>query len=330
MENRTAFAMMFLGAVIAASAQSPDLLSWIATISSADQAAQEGRYLDAERTLRSALEQARRLEPDLAPAATTYNNLASLYRDRRMCDEAVWAYQRSLHLWEKLGPPRDRYFLATANNLVGLYVECRNLDQAERHQRILVAPRINSVSRADPEYARALSNLGCIEFLKHHYSKARAIYQQALVITEQTSSIPSFDLAGALNNLALALVRTGESSQAIEYNGRALAVFESVGAPLHPMLVTLLMNGAHMNCMAHRCGEAEVLIQRALALSQRISGEDDPMTASVVKEYSVLLKCCNRKQEAIAMDRRAREIKARLLSPSSRQTIDIREMSGIK
>jgi tetratricopeptide (TPR) repeat protein len=263
MNNRVAPIAIFVSAAaMAVSAQSPGFLSWRTTVSSADQLSRAGRFLDAERTLQSALEQARQLEPDLAPEATTYSNLGSLYRDRRLCDEAARAYQRSLHLWEKIGPSGAKYFLSTANNLVGLYLECGNLGQAERHQRMLVEPRLMPLSRVDPEFARNLTNLGCIELLKGRNFEARDFYQQALMVTEQISSKPSADLAGALNNFALVLMRTGRADQAIEYNRRAVAVLDSIGAPIHPMLVSVLANGAHMNCMLHRCSEAEPLIQR--------------------------------------------------------------------
>ena len=132
-------------------------------VSSADQLMREGHFRDAEENLRSALEEARRLSPAPEPEATVYNNLGTLYWRLRMYDESAAAYQRSLHLWEKTGPSGERHFLHTANNLIGLYVECGNVKQAEYHKRTLVAPRITALHSKGPEFAKVLTNLGSLE-----------------------------------------------------------------------------------------------------------------------------------------------------------------------
>jgi tetratricopeptide (TPR) repeat protein len=298
-------------------------------MSTADRFDREGRFPDAERSLQSALEQARRLEPDLAPAALTYESLGSLYRDMRQCGESAAAYQRSLHLWEKVGPPGDRRFLQTANNLVSLYLECGNLEQAERHQRALVEPRARMLSREDPMYANVLDIRGSIQLAKHHNSEASALYQEALLLREHAASKSLPEMAGLLNNLAVSRARCGNAGQAIEYNRRALGLLESAGEPFFPMLVTLT-NGAHLLRVSRRYTEAEPLIQRALALARSAYGEDSPTTAAVLLEYSAVLKGGKRKLEAAAMDRRAHQIQINSFRAGTRQTVDIRELSKLK
>ena len=324
---RIASSVILLG-TMSISAQIPDEAAWHSWILTADQSMRTGDFRAAERSLKAALEEARRLEPNLAPAATTYNNFGTLYQDMRMCNESASAYQRSLHLWEMAGPSSDPYFLRTASNLVGMYLECGNLEQAERHQRALVDPRFKELNRGDPEYAKVLTNLGSIQLLKHHYSEARALYEEGLMRWKQAAPEPSLEIVGLLNNLALSLLGTGESDQAIEYNRRAISMLESIGGLSNPMLVKLLSNGAKLLCSAQRCAEAEPILERTLTLARNVCGQDHPITAAVLLQYSEVLKSTKRKKEAAAMHRLAREIQAN--SFHSRQTIDIQELSRVK
>jgi tetratricopeptide (TPR) repeat protein len=296
-------------------AQSPDLDRWRGMISAADQLIGAGHFRDAEQILQAALEQARHLRPVLGSEATTYNNLGTLYWRMHAYDESAAAYQRSLHLWEETGRPGDRCFQHTANNLIGMYVESGNLKQAEYHQRALVAPRISALNSKGPEFAKVLANLGSIELLKHHDSWASSFYEEALAIWERDAPNASAEMAGALNDLGVSLMRTGETDRAFECNRRAMTMVESIGGPFDPMLVTVLMNRARLYCLARNCAAAEAPIQRALALAQNLYGQDSPVTAMALSQYSAVLKSCNRKKEALAMNRQARDIGARCFAP---------------
>lgn len=272
---------------------------------------------------------ARRLEPDLAPEASTYNSLGALYEDMRRCGEGAGAYQHALRLWEKLGPPGDRYLLRTATNLVSLYLGCGDLKQAERLQRALVEPRAKALDAGDPEYTRVLANRGTIQLGKHHHSQASALYEEALHIGERSASIPPSEVACLLHNLGVSLARSGNAGRAIESNRRALEVLNSAGGPPHSILVTLI-NGARILCLTRRCTEAEPLVQRALALAKSVYGDHSPTTAAVLGEYATVLRGVHRNQEAAAIDWLARQIQINAFRPGDRQTVDVRELSKFK
>jgi tetratricopeptide (TPR) repeat protein len=300
---------------------------WRSAVAAAEEAKREGRLGDAERWLRSALEDARRLEPDLAPAATVYNNLAGVYQDMGRYDQAVQAYQRSIDLWQKLGAAGETYLLRTANHLVGLYLECRAPQDAERHHRALVAPLIETrAGRArDPDVSQAIANLGSIEFEKHRYRIARAQFEEALAILDRASAAPPGEMAVLQNNLAMSLLHTGEAEAAVALSRRSIAMLEASG-PAGPLLISTLANGANMCLIAHHREEAEALFGRALAMARGTLGEEHPLTAAVMSRYAAFLKAGPRKQEGAVLESRAREIRLRL-THSARETVDVRELS---
>jgi tetratricopeptide (TPR) repeat protein len=305
---------------------------WRSTVSAADEMRRQGRLVDAEHALQSALEEVRALEPDPAPAATIHNNLAGIYQDMGRCDPAVRAYQRSVDLWEKVGARAETYLLRTANHLIGLYLECGAVQDAERHHRALVAPRIATRPgrERDPDVAQAIANRGSIAYVKHRYREARADYEEAVAIQQRASSEPSKEMAILLNNLAFAFLRTGEIDRGLAYSRRSIAMLESTTGSSDPLLISTLANTANLFLIAHRPFDAEPLFDRALAMARSTLGEEHPVTAGVMSAYATLLKGNHRKQEGAVLESRAREIRLRLLHSAARETVDVRELSRIK
>lgn len=321
--------MVLLGAaVFMAPAQSVDTQPWTAVISSANRLAEDSRYVEAERLLQSALKHARLLQPDSLPAAMLSDTLGGLYRVMHRCEEAAKAYHDSLRTWERVAPPPStRSALVTADSLVGLYAECGDLHRAEYAQHVLVRPRMEALQQGDPEYARILGNLGSIELLRHRYRKAALFYEEALKARAPQSSEGSVDAAGIFNNLALALIQSGRSQEAIEYSRRAITALESGAAPRNSSpLVMSLLNAAEILCRVHRPSEALPLMERALELARVFCGEDDVLMAAVMMQYSTVLKLCNRQPEAKVALEEARRIRATSLRPPEARTVDIQDL----
>jgi tetratricopeptide (TPR) repeat protein len=330
MDARTAFPLLLLSTgLLPLHSQTPSLDRWLSEVSNANTLRTQGRLVEAEQLLRAAIDDARLLEPDLAPAATTYNNLAGTYQDLGRCEAAAHTYQRSLDLWEKVGARGETYLLRTANHLVGLLLECAALQDAEHWQRTLVARLIaaHPGRDRDPDVAQAIANRGSIQFVKHRYARARADYEEALAIRERAASGPSRETAVVLSNLAFTLIRTGQRTHALETSRRAVAMIESTGAPSDPLTIATLVNGANLFLLARQWDEAEPLIERALAAARAVLGEEHPLTASAMSGYAAVLKERHRKQEAAVLETRAREIRGRLLRSAMRQTVDVRELS---
>lgn len=329
MGPRTAIAIALLASgIVPAYGQE----SWRAAMSKAERLKAEGRLTEAVRAYRSALDEARPLEPDPVSAATAYHNLGSLYQDLYQYDRAIEAYLRSLELWRKAGPRGEGFLLRTANHLVSAYLECGAIDDAERQYRALVAPLIAARPGRDrdpDDVAQALANFGSIQHQKHRYRDARTAYEEALAIRQRIPAEPSLEIAVLVNNLAMTLMRLGETDRALAESRRSLALFESAAEPSNPLYISALVNSANLQRMARRRSEAEPLLERALALARFAFGDDHLITAAVMWNYATLLKESHRNKEAEVLEGRVREIRARFFTSAARQTIDIRELSPL-
>lgn len=325
-------ALILSGVAFPLAAADAGLEKWRADLSTADQMKSEGRSAEAERMYQSALDEARRLQPNLAPVAATYHNLAGFYQDAGRYDAAVGAYQRSLELWEKTGAIGRAYLLRTANHLIGLYLERGDIAAAERHHRALIAPRLAGWPgrERDPDVAQALTNLGSIQYQQRRYAEARSNYEAAIAIRQRIADDPPAERGVLLMNLAFALARTGETDRALDLSSRAIPMIESGAGASSPLFVFALVNRAHVLLNARRFSEAESVLDRAMATARTIVGEEHWVTASVMSCYAALLKATNRKKEAAVLDARVKSIRTALQHSADRQTVDMRELSLIR
>ena len=229
--------------------------------------------------------------------------------------------------------PAERHLLQTANHLIALYLENGAVLEAERHHLALVAPRLaaRTGSDRDPDVAEALANLGSIHYGNRRYLEARTAYEAALAIRERVSTEPSSGLATLLNNLALALLNTGEIERAMGHSQRSLAMIEATAGPMSQLLIIALVNGAGEELqMAARPGGSGAFLDRALSIAHRTVGDEHPITATVLSRYAVFLKETHRKKEAAQLEDRVRQMRVRPLEPDPRQTVDVRELSSMK
>jgi tetratricopeptide (TPR) repeat protein len=235
-----------------------------------------------------------------------------------------------MELWEKAGDAGTAYLLPTANHLVSLYLECGDLRGAESHYRTLVAPRIagRGTEERNPDVAQAIANLGSIEFQKRRYREARSCYDEAFAILERASPEPSREMGILLNNIAFAFLHTGETARGLESSDRAIAMLDATTTPSDPVRISALFNQANLYAIARRPADAERLFVRALETARQTLGEAHPLTAAIMSRYAVLLKASHRKQEAAALETRAREIQ-RSFQSTGRSTVDVRELGRV-
>jgi tetratricopeptide (TPR) repeat protein len=302
--------------------------AWRDDLAKAEELRKERRFDDAERMFQTAIQEARRLEPDWVVGATTYNNLGILYGEMRKCDLAIRALRRSVDLWKKAGAAGEPYLVRTANHLVAQYLECHAVGDAEREYRALLAPVVAAPAGAgDANLARAIANRAGIEYEKHRYVEAQKSYEQALAVRERISSEPSTETAILLNNIAHLLLHAGDAEQALVFSRRAAATFEAAAGPSDPIRINGLINHACLCVKTLHWAEAEPQLDRALASARSAVGDEHPMTAGAMACYAELLKKTHRNKEGSVMQSRASEIMARSRAGTTRETVDVLEFS---
>jgi tetratricopeptide (TPR) repeat protein len=298
-------------------------ISWEELIRRSDELAGQGKLVEAETTLLSALKAAEVFPPPDLRLAETQHRLGTVYRELGRLPEAEKWYRRSISAWKvsESGLPKPLISLAS------LYLESGLHGKAER----LVDPWLHNpdfkFDAANPEPVRRLHDLAAIQHRKRNYSKADVLYRQALTAAEKTFGPQDREVALLLNNLGLLLADAGRDEEAGHYLERALAIWEGAVPPGHPDLARALTNLAALYCSKRAYAKAEPLFQRALSIAGSSLGPENRLVAAILAEYAFLLRETNRKKEAKLFKTRAHAIwEDQAREQLGRHTIDVRDL----
>ncbi len=167
---------------------------------------------------------AKELEPDLP---LIYHNLGNVYDELEEYDEAIENYLLAI---DKQAGAETYNYAETYNNLATVYQKIGDLEKAKENYQKAVD--------FDPNYFRAISNLGIIAILEQDYEQADDYFNQALAINSY------FGIAH--HGLAVTQVNRGDTAAAIKSYQRSIE--------LTPELAD---NYSHLASLYNTQGDAE-------------------------------------------------------------------------
>ena len=148
------------------------------------------------------------------------------------------------------------------------------------------------------------------------YSKAKPLFQQALVICKKTLGPDHPDLVITLHNLALLYADQGRYTQAELLYKQALAIKEKALEPKnHPSLATILDNLGRLYTAQGCYTQAEPLYQQALTIKKKTLGPSHPSLATTLDNLANLYADQGNYSEAKSLYQRALVIKKKALGP---------------
>jgi len=122
------------------------------------------------------------------------------------------------------------------------------------------------------------------------YAEARAAYERALAIWEETLGPEHPNVASAVNNLGVVLKDLGDLAGARAAVERALAIDEAVFGAEHPNVATDVNNlGLVLQALGDLAG-ARAAYERALAIDEAVFGADHPNVARDVNNLGGVLQ----------------------------------------
>jgi serine/threonine-protein kinase len=161
--------------------------------------------------------------------------------------------------------------LATANLIYVVGYGLARPEDGKRWARISGA----ILDRLGPGHARTrswmLNNLAAIYSGAGDFEQARALFEQAIAIKEETLGKEHPDVAISLSNLAQCYLELGLLRQAVEAAERAIAILSSHGDPDTPSLAEAYEVRGTTLCSVRRYQEAAQDFQQALTILRRSS-----------------------------------------------------------
>ena len=162
------------------------------------------------------------LSPEHVDFATSYNNLASIYKDLGDFEQAKEYQQRALDIQlDKLGP--EHVNVATRyNNLASIYKDLGDFEQAKVYQQRALDIDLDKLGPEHVNVATSYNNLALIYQHLGDFEQAKEYQQRALDIELDKLGPEHVNVAASYGNLALIYQDLGDFEQAKEYQQRAL------------------------------------------------------------------------------------------------------------
>ena len=141
---------------------------------------QQGRYKEAEKLFLVAIQNAKDFGLQDARLATSFNNLAEVYRNQGKLAEAEPLYKQSLEIWEKSLGPEHANTALNLTNLADLYHTQDRYQEAEPLYKRALAIFKKSRGDGHEHVGSAFSRLADVYRDQGKYAKAEEFYQKSV------------------------------------------------------------------------------------------------------------------------------------------------------
>jgi tetratricopeptide (TPR) repeat protein len=237
----------------------------------------QGRYREAEVSLRAGLALAERAPNNELLIVQAANNLAVLYKYTARFDEAEALYRRTLQIVEARRGP-DHLDAATLwHNLGGLEHSRGRHAQAEPAARRAVQIRTHALGGAHPDVAADAAALGAILDALGRLDEAEDLLRSALQTFTTLLGPCHYEVAINANNLAALQYRRGRLDDAEALWRQALTIKVQLLGEDHPELAATIVNLGVLAAAHGHQQEARARFEQALKLLGRDMSTEHPV-----------------------------------------------------
>jgi len=270
-----------------------------------------GKYVDAlPLAERYAAESKARFGEASAEHATALDSLAETYFAQSRFDEAEPIYLRVLAIREKVLGPHHDDVLSTLAMLASVYRSTRRPHLAEPILRRILAEEEQAAEPNQSSIADTLKRLAEVEATLKRYGEGEAHIRRALSLSETTGENPTqiAELLGVLAQIERGHGRLEDAASSLK---RALSLHERATQAGD---AALLAQAAHINALVqmaalsqemNRFDIADEMVERVVALSEKMLGPDHPIVAGALEAVANTYERRGRLAEAETRRKRA-------------------------
>jgi tetratricopeptide (TPR) repeat protein len=237
----------------------------------------------------------KKLGPDDKQLAPLLADLAVLLHFEARDPEAEPLVQRALMIAKESD---DRRATGVMLNILGVVLSGEGQKaRAEPVLRRSVALLEESVGSDSIDAARAANNLATLYLDTRQYAKAETEMTRALPVYQRNVRPDDPELTVALSNMFIVLTAQHRSAEGEPYLRRALAIVEK-SFPGSLKMANLQICLAALEAERANLKESASLLQKAMAIQERVLGPDHPELAHALAAYSTVLRRLHQKTEA--------------------------------
>lgn len=243
------------------------------------------RHVEAEQILERTLAVLENRADCFAALATVLNNLASVYGEQGLPEQAKPLYIRSLTIREQNLPPDHPDIASGLNELAILYYSEGDYEKVEALFQRSLAILETSLGNNHFSVAGCLNNLARLYEKQGKFEQAEPLYYRSLAIKEQSMGKNHPSVANGLNNLASLHQAQGKFEQAETEYKKSLVIRENVLGADHPQVASSLNNLAILYDTQGLYEKADILHQKAIAIAEQALGKFHADTKRYEKNY---------------------------------------------
>jgi len=287
----------------------PDQLQVISLFKQAEEYNKHQNYPEAINLYQQAIHLAERAYGSQDPNYITLKtNLASIYKNAGMLEEAEETYKQALVSWEKSAGPDDPMVATTLNLLSTVYYVQGKYNEALPILLRAFAIRKKSFGLLHPDVAQSMNNLAAVYSSKGDYQTAENYCSNALLVLEKVHGKNDPRIINALVNLTDIYLSLSKLKEGIAVGNRALSLKEKHFGPGHPGVATILDKMGNLYFTLKDYKQTEVMCRRSLKIRETSLGPNHPETATSLNNLAALYESLNKYFEAEILMKRAMNI----------------------
>ena len=216
-------------------------------------------------------------------SASTYVNIASVYKEQGDYSNALKYYYKSLELLEK---EQSSKCINVYNSIASVYQDLGYYDRAEELYNKILKISIeglgnDSLDIDNIDVGITYNNLASILRHKKKYEEAISQYNNALTIFKENFHNEHPFIAATLSNLAVVYCEIGEYAHALNYYYEALSIRERVLGTNHPDTAKTCTSIAEIYDIQNEFEKSILFYEKALNIYNNALGTENPYIATV-------------------------------------------------
>ncbi len=276
--------------------------------------AQMGKYAEAERHLREALEIRQRVFGDEHYGTlATLSSLGSVLVTLGRYSEAEHYQREAVDGCRRVLGVDHPNTLTTVNNLGWLLEKMGRYEEAATYFRDVLQTRRRILGDDHPRTLTSINNMAFVLERMGAYAEAEGYYHEVLDRRRHVLGEDNPNTLTSLNNLAGLLDDMGRFAEAEAYRREVLAGRRRALGDDHPEVASSLHNLAYVLHVRGDDTAAEQLYREALAMKRRLLGDEHPDVALSLTSLALLLKQKGDYEAAEPIYREALALRRKLL-----------------
>jgi tetratricopeptide (TPR) repeat protein len=251
------------------------------TLGELDKLFETKRYGEVEGFLLSKIREAEG-ECDRSSLLTLFNELLGFYRSSGRGREAVALGEEIISLMKEAELEESASYATAMLNVATAYREAGRVEESMAYYEDALKLFGNTVSENDMRLAALYNNMSQACIVKKDYERACGFLRKALTIVAQNEGA-EIEEAITNSNLAMALMKMNQLTEALAHMEKSLDIFENAGGP----------NDFHYSAALSAMGEVQFMIKdypKALEYFNRALGE---MELNMGKNLQYAMTCAN-------------------------------------